>query len=1121
MRSLLCGMAISMAALVGDSSWAQSCSMTISNPRCEFRHSPLGIGTVTPRLSWELVARDAKAKGLKQSAYQIIAASSPELLKNEDKADLWNTGPRRSSATNNIEYAGKPLHSRSDVWWTVRVWDQDGVASELSTPQHWSIGLLEQSDWTGDWIGLDAAPAGPMNAAMRAELKALPWIRTSGETARSGQRATFRKEFELPGETISQAWIAGTVDQFGSVKVNGVQVAELTRWNPVSETDIRAAVRGGRNTVEIDVLNEDGFTPAASGMIFVQTASGTNYRIPLDKSWMFVKGNAAAAPVLEERGRPWGSNRNTEHFMGPAAYLRRDFVSQPNIKKATLYATALGTYWCEINGKRVGEDELTPGWTEYTKRIYHQTYDVTKLVRPGQNAIGVVLGDGWYAGLLGYTGRRQWYGGPARFKGQLEIEYADGTKQSFKSDGTWSAKTGPIVWNDLYMGSGYDSRLEMPGWSKPGYNINDWIKPAIGRGTHAAREIDVTTVVQSLVRDNAISTKVNNTVFGDPAYGVVKTLNVQYTVDGKAKSAAVVEGQTLTLPRAGESGAIAIQAATFGEPRRAEGIIEPQPGEPVRRFEELKTIAVTEPRKGSYVFDLGQNLVGFVRLNVKGKSGQRLVVRHAEMLNPDGTMYTSNLRGATATDYFWLNGKQQTLEPAFTFHGFRYVEIIGLTEEPSASMVTGIVVHTDMDRTGSFECSNELVNKLYHNIIWGQKGNYLEIPTDCPQRDERLGWTGDAQFFINTAAYNFDVSSFMSRWLKTLAHDAQFEDGSFAHVAPKVQERGGSTAWGDAAIVCTHAMYERYGDLRLVRENYEPMKAYMAWAESKTKDGITKIGGFGDWLNLKDPTSSDLIDTAYRINLLSQMIDMANWTGNSVDAAKFETDRNAARIAFNATFKEPDGTLKQSGQTGYALAFTMGLVSNSETAKAAEGFVQTIERKNWHLATGFIGTPRLLMALHNAGRDDVAYRLLLNTDYPSWLYQVKLGATTMWERWDGWTPETGFSDVGMNSFNHYAFGSVGDYLFSIVGGISERHTPSGTHLTIAPIPGPGLEFAKVSYRSNRGEIKSSWVRLPGGIEYQFTIPPNQSAEIKLPNHSAAAPMALNSGTHTIFVPDKK
>ncbi|MEI7955774.1 MAG: family 78 glycoside hydrolase catalytic domain [Verrucomicrobiota bacterium] len=523
--------------------------------------------------------------------------------------------------------------------------------------------------------------------------------------------------------------------------------------------------------------------------------------------------------------------------------------------------------------------------------------------------------------------------------------------------------------------------------------------------------------------------------------------------------------------------------------------------EPSRVINALSAIKVTEPRPGCWTFDLGQNMVGWVRLKVSGVEGQRITVRHGEMINPDGTIYTAALRSAPATDFFILSGKgEQVLEPYFTFHGFRYVEIRGLTKKPDLGDVTGLVVHTPMRRTGGFECSYPLLNKLYSNIIWGQKGNYLEVPTDCPQRDERMGWTGDTQFFAPTAAYNFDVAAFFSRWLQTCEDDQQ-ADGSFPHVVPDIMGGGGATAWGDAALLCTYNIYRAYGDTRIVAQRFAAMERYMKWLDGKTKDGISKVGGFGDWLNAGGGASAEVIDTAYHAHLARIMAEMAGAIGRDGDAARYAKLHDEVKAAFVREFLQADGSLKGCSQTGYALAFSLDLLPPDRRGQVALKFVDEVKRFDWHLATGFIGTPRLLPALSLAGRDDVAYQLLFTDTYPSWLFPVKNGATTMWERWNGWTPDKGFGDIGMNSFNHYAFGAVGEYLYGGVGGIKAA-SPGYKTIIVKPAIGEGLTWANTAFDSIYGRIVSNWKREGAALTMDVMIPPNTTGLVHVPASNA-------------------
>jgi alpha-L-rhamnosidase len=428
------------------------------------------------------------------------------------------------------------------------------------------------------------------------------------------------------------------------------------------------------------------------------------------------------------------------------------------------------------------------------------------------------------------------------------------------------------------------------------------------------------------------------------------------------------------------------------------------------------------------------------------------------------------------------------------------VQVTGLDEAPPLDAITGIVVHSQMDRTGTFECSNPLINQLFKNIIWGQKGNYFDIPTDCPQRDERLGWTGDAQFFVPTASYNFDIAAFFNKWLYDLCEDSADDEGAFPSVAPNVLGKGsfGATAWADAGIICPYTIWKMYGDTTVIRDHYAAMGKYIDYLKKTSDHLIRKQGAYGDWLNLGGGAKSEVIGTAYFEHVTRLMAEMATATGKSDDAATYAALADDVRLAFIKEFVTDDGRIRDSSQTGYVLAFAFHLLPDVLRAQAADAFVEEIKNKDWHLATGFIGTPRLLPALSLAGRDDVAYRLLEQETYPGWLYQVKLGATTMWERWDGWTPDKGFQDPGMNSFNHYAFGSVGEWLYRTVGGI-DSESDAFKEIVIRPHPGGHLTWAKATYNSIHGKIESSWKLQNGKLTLDVTVPLNTTATIFVPS----------------------
>jgi alpha-L-rhamnosidase len=710
--------------------------------------------------------------------------------------------------------------------------------------------------------------------------------------------------------------------------------------------------------------------------------------------------------------------------LAPSPYLRREFPLVKPVRRARMYATARGVYELYINGNRVGNDVLAPGWTDYDRRIQYQTYDVTPLLAEGTNALGAVLGDGWFAGFFGFDPKHRGalYGTRPQLLAQLVVEYEDGTTESFATEGSWSCSKGPILFSDLLMGESYDARGEMPGWAEPGFDDSGW-------------------------------------------YGV--------------------------------------EAEEIGETN-----LVAQPDEGIRVTEELEAKAVTEPEGGRYVFDLGRNIVGWVRLRVAGEAGTRVTLRHAETLNPDGTIYTENLRSARQTDtYIVKGGGEEIYEPRFTFHGFRYVEVTGYPGEPPLDAVTGRVVHSATPPSGSFECSSSLVNELQENIVWGQRGNFLSVPTDCPQRDERLGWMGDAQVFVRTASFNMDVAAFFEKWMADV-QDAQSPEGAFPDVAPLLRGSGlidlrwGAPAWGDAGIIVPWTIYRTYGDTRIVERHYDAMARWMEYLHEANPGLIRKNrmgNNYGDWLSPRgDHTPKHLLATAYWAYDAKLMAEMAVATGRNEDAKKYGDLNERIKAAFQQTYVSPDGRIEGDTQTCYLLALHMDLLPEELRSPAADHLVRTIEREDWHLSTGFVGVGYLCPVLTEAGYTDVAYRLLENETYPSWGYTIKNGATTIWERWDGWTEENGFQSPNMNSFNHYSLGSVGEWLYRYVAGI-DLGSPGYGRIVIRPRPGGNLTHASGTYDSVRGTISSSWKIEDGRFVLEALIPPNTTATVHVPS----------------------
>ena len=753
----------------------------------------------------------------------------------------------------------------------------------------------------------------------------------------------------------------------------------------------------------------------------------------------------------------------------PVPFLRKTFQLSDEVAKARLYVTALGVYECSLNGKRVGDDVLTPGWTNYHERVRSQVYDVTDLLTKGENAWGALLGDGWAAGFMAIANRQTYVDKPMFFA-QLELTLADGSEQTIVSDESWKHQFGPILESDLLMGEAYDAQLELPGWDTPNYDDANWL---------------------------AVDT-----------------------------------------PEAPRTKLVATN------------------GPMIRRMLELKPVAppvMTRSFLGKTdLIDLGQNMVGCVRFKGSAPRGTTVVMKFAEVLDERGQIYTDNLRSARATDVYTFKGEgEEVWEPKFTFHGFRYVELSGYPGEVTEDTVTGVVLYSDMAQTGDFECSDPLLNQLQSNILWGQRGNFLDVPTDCPQRDERLGWTGDIQVFASTAAFNMDVAGFLTKWADDV-RDAQNERGAVPAVVPNagIKLPDGGPAWADAAIICPWTVYQAYGDKHILANNYDVMQNFMNFILNESPGHVRCAPdyegwmGFGDWLSINADTPRDLIGTAFLAYDAKLMSQIATVLGKEEDATQYANLFGEVKEVFQNRFLK-GGSLSSSDiaaikdrrdvnradtisqgnleavdygpiqsevfntelfmptQTSYVLALHFDLLPEASKEVAVKELVADIERRDMHLSTGFVGAPYLPHALSDHSELGTAYALLKQTSWPSWLYSVTQGGTTIWERWDGWTEERGFQSTEMNSFNHYAYGSIGHWMVRVISGI-EAQRPGYKHTLIAPQPGAGLTYAKASLETLYGTLSSHWKLINGRFKLELTIPPNTTATVRLPQANRAS-----------------
>ncbi|MDR3341874.1 MAG: glycoside hydrolase family 78 protein [Treponema sp.] len=750
--------------------------------------------------------------------------------------------------------------------------------------------------------------------------------------------------------------------------------------------------------------------------------------------------------------------------------IRNEFTLNKDIKSATLYASAKGIYEARCNGNRVGEQFLTPGFTEYQKRILFQTYDVSALLAKGKNALGFLVGPGWYKGdLAGWLGKRNVFGARTAVIAQLRVEYTDGSVEIIASDTSWKYAAAPVLFSEIYHGETYDARLEQQGWDAGGFSDQSW-KPVFWESADVS-------------------------------------------------------------------------------------VLFPHDGLPVKEHEHFKPLALITTPKGEKVLDFGQNISGWVHFTVNGKAGDKVRLRHAEILDAEGNFYTENLRKAKQTiEYTLKGGGTENYSPHLTFQGFRYVAVDEYPGELNKDNFEAVAVYSDMRPTGNFHCSHPLINQFISNVRWGMKDNFVDIPTDCPQRDERLGWTGDAQIFARAASYLMETAPFFRKWMRDLAV-SQYPDGQVPHVVPDVLKdvksviggndtltpSAGATAWADAAVIIPWTVYTYFGDRDLLAEQYPSMQKWVDYVRNVAEDGLLFNTGFhfGDWVALDakegsyfGATPNDLTATAFYAYSVSLLSKAASVLGKKEDAKKYAKLREEIGEAYKKEFFTPNGRLAARTQTAHILSLVFDLTPDSYKKRTVDTFVAILKENNNHLTTGFLGTPFACKALADNGRLNLAYELLLKEDFPSWLYQVTKGATTIWEHWDGLKPDGSMWSSDMNSFNHYAYGSVCDWVFSTVGGLdTAEDKPAYKRSIIRPLPGGNISWAETTYESGYGLISVRWEIQGDTITITVIVPHNTSAELILPKAEsgiingvtfteaeAGASTVLGSGTYTFCYP---
>lgn len=1035
----------------------------------EYMDRPMGIDVKQPVFGWQM---QSDRYGAAQTAYRIVFATSEENL--ENGTYTYDSGTVNSPTSVCIKYNGPELAPCTRYYWQVLVTDERGKVHE--SPASWfETGLMGGLWGNAMWIASNKMQLSPYRFDYAIEYDV--------ETAKPGPAKFI---FGAPQEDCYVFVMLDTRDSAKVMLGNALYNKETVQHtinvsNIIPKADatkkhhIRIEVRGGGNydmkvSLNGRALSQGNYMPVNC----MRDSIGRQQARLFSIGYRQPQGFDAVFSNIKLLNYKWdnlvlNSDPKTYNAKGDdkavlwmpssdinAPIMRKNVNVAKAVKRARLYATARGTYWFYINGQRVGDGYLNPGWTDFRHRIMYNTYDVTQMLRQGNNALGIELGHGWFCDDFGWAGA-MWgdqYGYKPSALAMIKVEYTDGTNETFVTDNTWKVYNGgPLYVNNLYHGVIYDARREVDGWKEPGFNDAAWEKVAILPPPPASTEIQ-----------GYVGLEIKNNI-------------------------------TLTAKKMTRIG-------------------------------------------NRFIYDMGQNFAGVPRLkNMKGRKGQTITIHFAEMLYPEtvpenprapltrehyernkGQMYMDNYRSAISTDYYTFRGapEGETFEPPFTQHGYRYVSIDGLDEPLPLEDVEGIVLESVGEQISRYETSNADINQLFSNIVWGQRGNFLAVPTDCPQRDERLGWTGDANVFCRTSTYNMMTGPFFNRWFYTL-RDQKSENGDVGGYYPSLGgtkegaprsgfERG--CGWSDVTITVPWEMYQQYGDLGFVERHYGAMKDYMKFLESQAKDYIYPDAFYwGDWL-APMPTNISMLSTAYFGYDARLMREMAKALGKTDDAVYYDKlYRNISRAFCNYFFDSEgytiegnhEGTPRMDTQTSYLLPLAFLELPEDLQQKAVKHLLEAIERSNYHLQTGFLGTPLLCNVLSNFGHNDIAYRLYTQTEYPSWLFPVKQGATTMWERWNSYTIKEGFGDVGMNSFNHYAYGAIEEWIMSHNLGIQrDENRPGYKHILMQPKIDDTFSFVKGGFRSVYGDIASAWEIKPSGTEIEFTIPANTTATFTLP-----------------------
>ncbi len=1035
------------------------------NPRCELLTNPVGIDEAAPRLSW--ILKDAKQmRGQKQTAYRVLVASSPGRLA-KGQGDLWDSGKVESDQSVHVVYSGKALTSHQLCYWKVKVWDKDGEPSAWTEPSTWSMGILEPSGWGAKWLSHTPKVERKLETgdpARRLNFDDCAWVWAPGDKALAdlpAGQAIFRSTVELPADAqVDWAYLLMAADDRYWLWVNGRRTSisrdEPEAWRHGYEVELTEKLHPGVNTFAIQVTNREPGPAGLAGKLVVRLADGSERVVPIDSSWkVSARGGrhwqrpefdhskwSAARPVAKVGDAPWGVPQ-TGHAVGwaqtaPSPVFRKSFSIDKTVRRATAYVTGVGYYELSLNGNKVGDHVLDPAFTRYDRSVLYSSYDVTQSIRQGANALGMMLGNGWYNMHTRATwdfDQAPWRGEP-RMLLHLRIELADGSVRTIVSDESWKASTGPIVLDGIRTGEVYDARRENPGWDSAGFDDSSWKRPAVA-----------------------------------PAPG---------------------------------------------------GELKAQAMPPLRVTETIRPVSVRETRPGVYLFDLGRNIAGWVRLRVKGPAGTEVTMRYSELAREDGSLERTeiskfNFQGPFQQDtYILKGGGKECWEPRFVYHGFQYVEVSGFPGEPTLEDLDGRMVHTDFESRGSFRCSNELLNRIQELTLISYLCNYHGYPTDCPQR-EKNGWTGDAHLAAEQGLFNWNSASAYAKWIADIRGE-QRDSGEIAAIIPT----GGwgythfnGPAWDSAHVLIPWYVYLYTGDLRILENNYESMKKYVDYMKSQSPNLIADFG-LGDWAPADTKTPRDVTSTGYFYVDTLIVAQTAALLKRDEEAAEYEELAARIRTAFNGAYAKPGGDYANGSQTALSCALYQGLVPDAEKAQVVERLVAAVHARDDHVDVGILGAKYLFNTLSDNGCHELAYRVATGKTPPSYGHWVEQGATTLWEHWDG-----------HSSLNHIMFGDISAWMYKYLAGIRlDNQNPGFKHVRIHPLPPKDLAWAEGQHESMYGPIRSRWERKGDGLVLNVAIPPNSTGTVTLPADKlddvteSGQPLTKAPGVRVLCLPRK-